>query len=285
VTIQFNSLLASRWTIAVAVTFAIAGCGGGGGYGGGSSNPPPPPPPPPATSDFQKIQDTIFTPICTTCHSGASAPRGLRLDAGNSFSMIVNVASVEVPALKRIDPGNPDNSYLVQKIQGTAAVGVRMPANGPPFLTQAQIDQVRAWVAAGAPASFAPSNRLSVVSTVPAMAERANAGVGKLTVIFNGDVDSSLVSRETFTLRDGMDQPVELAAVNVPAGRQNVVELTTVRPLAAGSYQLSVHGDGPVALADQAGHVLDGDADGKPGGDALIPFDVSAGEVSKGSAQ
>jgi hypothetical protein len=116
-----------------------------------------------------------------------------------------------------------------------------------------------------------------VVSSIPAVAERASAGVGKLTVIFSGDLDSSLVSRETFTLRDGSDQPVELAAVRVPAGRQNVVELSTVRPLAAGSYQLSVHGDGPAPLADQAGHVLDGDADGKPGGDTLIPFDVNEG--------
>ena len=33
----------------------------------------------------------------------------------------------------------------------------------------------------------------------------------------------------------------------------------------------------PVSLADNAGHVLDGDADGAAGGDALIPFDVQAG--------
>jgi hypothetical protein len=64
--------------------------------------------------------------------------------------------------------------------------------------------------------------------------------------------------------------------VRVPAGRQNVVEITTPQPLAAGSYQLSIHGDGPAPLADQSGHVLDGDADGKPGGDTLIPFDVKA---------
>ena len=41
---------------------------------------------PPAESDFQEIQDTIFTPICTQCHIGANAPQGLRLDAGNSYA-------------------------------------------------------------------------------------------------------------------------------------------------------------------------------------------------------
>jgi hypothetical protein len=32
-----------------------------------------------------------------------------------------------------------------------------------------------------------------------------------------------------------------------------------------------------VALADNAGHVLDGDADGAAGGDFLMSFDVSTG--------
>ena len=113
----------------------------------------------------------------------------------------------------------------------------------------------------------------------PAVSESAAPGLGKLTVIFNANVDSSRVSADTFTLRDASDQPVRLAGVRVPAGRQNVVELTTAAPLAAGSYQLSVHGDGPAPLAGESGHVLDGDADGKPGGDMLIPFDVKAGDA------
>ena len=62
----------------------------------------------------------------------------------------------------------------------------------------------------------------------------------------------------------------------VPLGRPNVVELTLARPLASGSYQLEVRGEGPVALADNAGHVLDGDVDGKPGGSYLVSFDVNA---------
>ena len=79
------------------------------------------------------------------------APQGLRLDAANSYALLVNVASAEVPGLLRVNPGNPNASYLVQKIEGTAAVGVRMPANGPPYLPQDRIDLVRRWIAAGAP--------------------------------------------------------------------------------------------------------------------------------------
>jgi methionine-rich copper-binding protein CopC len=274
VTIQFNRLLALKGVFGLAAGLVLASCTAGDGTGldaGGR----PLPPTPPANDEFQQIQATIFTPICSGCHAGANAPQGLRLDAGNSYALLVNVASAEVPGLLRINPGNPDASYLVQKIQGNAAVGVRMPANGPPYLTQTQIDLVRGWVAAGAPQSAAPGNQLLVTSSIPGTSEKAAAGIGKLTIIFNRDVDGSLANANAFELRDASDHPVALTSVRVPQGRQNVVELTTPQPLRAGSYQLSVSGDGPAPLADQSGRVLDGDADGKPGGDMLIPFDVS----------
>jgi hypothetical protein len=255
----------------------LAGCAGDGT--GLDSNGRPISDTPSANSDFQEIQDTIFTPVCTACHVGAGAPQGLRLDAGNSYALLVNVASAEAPGTMRVNPGNPNASYLVQKIEGTAAVGVRMPANGPPYLPQDRIDLVRRWIAAGAPMTSAPPDRLIVTSTIPAVSESTAPGLGKLTVIFNANVDSSRVSADTFTLRDASDQPVRLAGVRVPTGRQNVVELTTAAPLAAGSYQLSVHGDGPAPLASESGYVLDGDADGKPGGDMLVPFDVKAGDA------
>src|SRR5688572_29598215 len=112
----------------------LAGCAGNGE--GLDANGEPIVAGPPANSDFQEIQNTIFTPVCTTCHVGANAPQGLRLDAANSYAMLVNVPSAQVSGLLRVNPGNPGTSYLVQKIEGTAAVGARMPANGPPYLSQ-----------------------------------------------------------------------------------------------------------------------------------------------------
>jgi hypothetical protein len=105
----------------------------------------------------------------------------------------------------------------------------------------------------------------------------AGAATDRLTVIFSGDVDAALVNAGTFELRDGLDRPVALAGVRVAHGRPNVVELELARPLPAGSYQLGVRGAGPAALADNAGHVLDGDGDGAAGGDYLISFDVQRG--------
>ena len=72
------------------------------------------------------------------------------LTDANIYTSIVNVASIEVPTLKRIKPGDPTNSYLVQKLEGTAAVGARMPFGGP-YFDQATIDMLEAWVTAGAP--------------------------------------------------------------------------------------------------------------------------------------
>ncbi len=77
------------------------------------------------------------------------------LTAGHTFANIVNVASLEQPALDRIKPNDPDNSYLIQKIVGAPGIGgSRMPlgcgSTANPCLDQATIDMVKAWVSQGA---------------------------------------------------------------------------------------------------------------------------------------
>ena len=139
---------------ALAAAVALSGCGGGSGEGldasgrpigeGGAATPLAP--------TLASLQQNVFTPACTGCHAGAGAPQGLRLDAGNSYAMLVGVPSVEVRSVLRVAPGNPDASYLVQKLEGSAAVGARMPLGGP-FLDAATIAVVRQWIAAGAPQS------------------------------------------------------------------------------------------------------------------------------------
>jgi len=268
----------SRQTLLASIALvmaALSACTAGSGEGL-DENGQPIEPGEPVASEFQEIQDTIFTPICTQCHIGSAAPHGLRLDEANSYALLVNTPSSEVPSLLRVDPGNPDASYMLQKIEGTAAVGGRMPLGQAP-LPQDRIDLVRTWIAGGAqPASAAPAN-LTVSSSIPAADEVAAPGTDKLTVIFANPVDASLAASGTFELRDGSDQLLS-TQVRVPRGRPNVVELTVSAGLAAGSYQLAVRGEGPVALADTSGRVLDGDADGVAGGDFFMSFDVSAGE-------
>jgi len=51
----------------------------------------------------------------------------------------------------RVVPGDANNSYLVQKLEGTPGiVGQRMPFNGGPFLTDGQMSILRRWIANGA---------------------------------------------------------------------------------------------------------------------------------------
>jgi len=100
------------------------------------------------------IQKNIFTQTCAAyCHRGASAPKGMQLDAVNAYQRIVGVKSVEVPALTLIKPGDPLNSYLYLKVipSDPRRVGERMPLNEPPYLSAEKLEAIRAWITRGAP--------------------------------------------------------------------------------------------------------------------------------------
>lgn len=100
------------------------------------------------------VQKNVFSQVCAVyCHRGASAPKGLQLDAANAWQRTVGMASVEMPALALIKPGDPANSYLYLKVipADPRRVGERMPLNEPPYLPAEKLEAVRAWIARGAP--------------------------------------------------------------------------------------------------------------------------------------
>lgn len=102
----------------------------------------------------QQIQAQILTPACVSCHTdeGRTPSGGLNLKAGAAYANLVGVASTGKAGAIRVIAGNPGGSYLVQKLEGAAdIVGLRMPRNGPPFLTDAQIALIRQWIQSGAP--------------------------------------------------------------------------------------------------------------------------------------
>lgn len=109
--------------------------------------------PPPATVTLTQLQSAIFTPRCASCHTGGGValPGSMNLtSAAATFAALVNVTSQENGALKRVLPGDPNNSYIVHKLEGTdIGTTARMPLGGP-FLDQATIDQVRTWISEGA---------------------------------------------------------------------------------------------------------------------------------------
>lgn len=104
------------------------------------------------TPTLTTIQQTIFSRNCALsgCHVGTNAQQGMDLSAGQAHANIVGVPSREQPNLFRVAPGDPDASYLMQKIEGAPGiVGDRMPLGRTP-LSIDEIDLIRRWIAEGA---------------------------------------------------------------------------------------------------------------------------------------
>jgi hypothetical protein len=100
---------------------------------------------------FTNIQQNVFSAICIECHSGAGAPEGLRLDPQNSYNHLVNIPSQQQSDLFRVEPGNPDRSYIIRKLEGGPDItGGQMPLDRTP-LDQETINAIRVWIAQGAP--------------------------------------------------------------------------------------------------------------------------------------
>ncbi len=132
--------------LTVLALFAVAGALGCPGDG---SRIPDMLGPPPATT-LAALQNAIFTPICAPCHQpGGIGPMPLDSEAA-SFANLVDVDSIQITTLKRVAPGDSENSYLVWKIEGRPTIlGERMPFGGP-MLSQAEIDMIRSWIDSGA---------------------------------------------------------------------------------------------------------------------------------------
>ena len=108
---------------------------------------------------FSSIQNEIFSNgdssgrvACTQCHNLVGGRfNGLDLSPAVSYGNLVGVASRGKVGAVRVIPGDPENSYLIHKLEGRSGiVGVRMPLNGPPYLTPGQILVIRRWIELGA---------------------------------------------------------------------------------------------------------------------------------------
>jgi len=141
--------------LAYAALLLLSACAGSGEGvdDAGSPNPPGGPPPGDGSgSSFRSIQDNIFKPSCV-CHAGAAAPQGLVLNTDGALDLLVNRTSSQAPDLFRVEPGNPDDSYLIRKLEGGPdIVGFQMPPTelGEAHLAQEHIDVIRQWIADGA---------------------------------------------------------------------------------------------------------------------------------------
>ena len=99
------------------------------------------------------VQLQIFAPRCgvSGCHAGPTAPFGLDLsNLTAARANMVGVASAEIPAFQRIEPGNVTDSYVYMKVVADPRIqGDPMPASGGP-LSAGQLFLLENWIAQGA---------------------------------------------------------------------------------------------------------------------------------------
>src|SRR5271167_1122453 len=246
----------------------------------------------PLSADFESIQANIFTPICSVCHVGGAAPEGLRLDAANSYNLLVGVPSTEVPSLLRVDPGDPADSYIIQKLQGHAAVGAQMPLGGP-YLSADTIAFIQQWITDGAaPAAAAGvAGPLAVTSIVPDSTEPVAEPPPQIMMAFNHDLDVSQIESGAAHIEQlpaGAPQsPSEAisptavipARISVSGANPKVLMIWPGRILSAGHYRVVMDSASTAVFTDIAGQSIAVGTPNDLGGTVISTFDVAISDL------
>lgn len=141
--------------LGLAFAFFLSACGGDGGTGpddngmnggGGGGEARVVKDDPSFASDIQEIFNRNGC-SAGVCH-GSSAQAGLDLRTGNSYGNLVEVTATQADMF-RVTPGDPTNSYLIRKVEGTASFGEQMPLGGTP-LDAIDLANLRNWISSGA---------------------------------------------------------------------------------------------------------------------------------------
>jgi hypothetical protein len=235
----------------------------------------------PLAATFDSIQANVFTPICSVCHIGATAPQGLMLDAAHSYNLLVGVPSTEVPSILRVAPGDPTNSYIIQKLQGHAAVGGQMPLGETP-LPATTIAFIAQWITDGAAAgssaaTMAMATGFRVASVAPDNGDVLAVAPAQIVVGFTRELDASRADTAAVRLEriDGAGAQVSTTTMSiepsVPAANPQALLLTPRAPLAAGHYRIVLSGEPGTALGARDGELMT-DTPTDASGDRIISY-------------
>lgn len=107
------------------------------------------------TVSFAADIQPILTTSCakTNCHSGGNPDASLDLRQGAAYGELVDMASTQCFGDRtRVTPGDPEESYLFDKIRNKDLCGnsKRMPYPPTAMLTPEQRTLFEAWICAGA---------------------------------------------------------------------------------------------------------------------------------------
>ncbi|MFO0726147.1 MAG: hypothetical protein U1E65_20355 [Myxococcota bacterium] len=102
-----------------------------------------------------RVEDEVFKPSCTfsACHSAMTPQKGLDL-TGKTHAKLVGVVALEKPSMKLVEAGNPDASYVMDKLlkRNIPTSTVEAITEMPPglLLEQERLTLVKDWISAGA---------------------------------------------------------------------------------------------------------------------------------------
>ncbi len=99
---------------------------------------------------YEDIALSFLEPLCADCHGGGAPSTGLDVTFERAFQEMVDVPSVQRPDLDLIEPGDPDNSYLIIKLEGGDEMLGRLMPRGRPARPPEEIEIIRTWIANGA---------------------------------------------------------------------------------------------------------------------------------------
>ena len=214
---------------------------------------------------FSEIQTNVFDVSCVGCHSGGSPPAGLRLDAMNSYQDLVMVASSQDGGTFRVNPGFPDTSYLITKLEGPGVQGGQMPPSGP--LPQSTIDTIRQWITDGADDDrVVAQNPVRIQSIFPVSGAQLQSQPAQVMVTFDREVNAATVTSTGFFVTastdgafgNGDDVVVPVAPVVAANMLSATIDLSG-QMLADDIYQVTLLGNGGNAIMDLDNNALDGE--------------------------
>ncbi len=182
----------------------------------------------------------------------------------------MGVNADEVPALLRVNPGEPDDSYLVQKIEGAPGiVGSQMPLGGP-ALSDQQIVLVRSWIESGA---FRNAQSISQKNSVPATVSLVGIRKQSSEVIFDFyfsetlDLSVSSLSVPLLELVDGDDRLfVQLDDFNYQYSDNTLTVQYWGNPQPYSQLNITLNSPGGSEISDINGFRVDGDSNKIEGG-------------------
>lgn len=106
----------------------------------------------PAGPSYKADLEPVLRDQCMRCHDDDAVKGELNLEPGKGYENLVNRPSSQIPALKLVVPGDPTQSYLWLKLQGTASVGKGMPRTlfGWKKLKPDLLGRFEEWIRSGA---------------------------------------------------------------------------------------------------------------------------------------